>query len=650
MKLIYSVILLIVIGGAGFAQSFNWITPNKTYLKLSVSGDAVYRINKADFIQAGVNTSNIDPRTVKVFYKGLEIPIYFEGEQDGSFDDNDFFDFYGRRNYGGLTNTYMDDFGTNTIQYVTDEYFNLYSDTSAYWVGWDGQNGIRFTISTHTVQNLYNPRYSYETVHMEKDSIYSLGETVNPNADFRYFNTEKVSGEGWYWKNLTPQNGNDLSTSFLSPNLYTPAQSCSLRIFAYPNSRDTSYNEHHINIIINGTTVAAFSRNDYARFDTTVNFSSGVLNASSQNQVVINYAPTFGNPNLTPSVYFDLLEIKYPRSFTFVNSHSGIYLNSSDTSSAVFSISGFNTNAPLYIYDIKNSIKINAFSSDTGTLSYTGKVNGNFEVYNQNIINKPFRIIAKSVPDLISSTNAADYIVIYNRLFTSQADELRSYRQSHDNFRSVKTAVDDIIDVFNYGIEDPVAIRRFIDYAVRNWQPNPVSYVCLLGRGSLDPKHNVQSNQYFNNLIPVYGNPPSDGYFANNNFGGFTYYKKLAIGRIPAYSVDEAQNIVNKIISYDNQQPQNWWKLFTMISGGKNRQEQIFNQSEADTITNAFVLPPPIYGEAHKIYRNDSAGYITFNYADSIKHEINNGSTIVNFIGHAASQDWELHLKTPEYL
>src|SRR5437773_6752552 len=99
MKLIYSILITAALTGAGFAQSYNWITPNKTYLKLYVSQDAVYRLNKSDFIQAGINTSNIDPRTVKVFYKGAEIPVYFEGEQDGSFDDNDFLDFYGTRNY-----------------------------------------------------------------------------------------------------------------------------------------------------------------------------------------------------------------------------------------------------------------------------------------------------------------------------------------------------------------------------------------------------------------------------------------------------------------------------------------------------------------------------------------------------------------------
>jgi len=80
----------------------------------------MYRINKSDFNNAGINVSNIDPRTVKVFNKGSQIPLYFLGEQDGVFNDNDYFDFYGTRNYGGPTITYDQ---SNAVAYTTNEYF-----------------------------------------------------------------------------------------------------------------------------------------------------------------------------------------------------------------------------------------------------------------------------------------------------------------------------------------------------------------------------------------------------------------------------------------------------------------------------------------------------------------------------------------------
>ncbi|HMR00642.1 MAG TPA: C25 family cysteine peptidase, partial [Ignavibacteria bacterium] len=80
------------------------------------------------------------------------------------------------------------------------------------------------------------------------------------------------------------------------------------------------------------------------------------------------------------------------------------------------------------------------------------------------------------------------------------------------------------------------------------------------------------------------------------------------------------------------------------------RIEQIQYQTQSNELVNNYITPAPISGIAEKIYRNDSAGYITFNYADSIKNAINRGGLIVNFIGHAASQNWELGLEEPQTL
>lgn len=638
--------LFLLFSSAAISQNYDWITPNKTYLKMYVASDGIYRVTRNEFTQAGINTSIIDPRTVKLYYKGSEIPVYFEGEQDGSFDANDYIDFYGRKNSGGLTTTYLASFGPTTFDYQTDEYYDLYSDTSVYWIGWDGTLGSRYTLSAYTVTNEYPQNFSFEKIHFEVDSVYSLGLTVNANSDFRFFNTEKISGEGWYWKNLTAQNGFTISWNFSLPLLNSLPAGCTFRVFAFPNSRDTSFNEHKLVLTLNSTPITTLARNDYTRFDTTIGFQSTLFN-SSQNTVTVTYTPTFTMPEVTPSLYFDLIELTYPKQFRFQNGHCRITLNSTDTSSALFRVLGFNSSSPFSIYDLKNNIKITNISSDSDTLFFTGKQNGDFEIYNQSIATRPLRSQQRQVQNLVSPSNAADYLVIYNRLFESQAEQLRSHRQVRDNFRSFKAPVDDIIDIFNYGMESPAAIRRFIKHVYDTWQAPKVSFVMLLGRGSLDPKNNRLSPNYFRNFIPVYGNPPSDGYFVNFNLNGFTYFHEAAIGRLPVYTPQEAQDAVNKIIAYDNEPPQRWWKNFNMITGGPNRIEQIQYQTQSNEFVNNFILPNPVAGITEKIYRNDSAGYITFNYADSIKNAINRGGLFVNFIGHAASQDWELGLEDP---
>jgi hypothetical protein len=628
------------------SQNYNWITPNKPYLKLYVIDDGIYRISQNDFTQAGINTAVIDPRTVKVYYKGFEIPIYFEGEQDGTFDAGDFLDFYGKRNYGGITRTYLASFGPAVTDYFTDEYFDLYSDTSVYWIGWDGANGIRFTNSSYTVTNEYPLNYSYEKVHIETDSLYSLGVTLNPNIDFRYFNNEKISGEGWYWRNFTPQFGMSLARTFQLPLLNALPVSCTFRVFAYPNSRDTSINEHKLVLTINGNNITTLARDDYNRFDTSVTFSSSILNSGS-NTVLVTYSPSFSNPNITPSLYFDLIEITYPKQMKLSAGYCRIISNLPDTSSALYKITGYNSVNPVYIYDVKNNIKTASFSTNGDTLFFTGKQNGSFEIHNQQITKKPFRVISKQVPNLVSNTNGADYIIIYNNLFESQAEQLRSFRQTRDNFRSIKASIEDVTDIFNYGIENPIAIKNFLRYVYNNWQQPRINYVLLMGRGSLDPKKNKVNSNFHRNLIPIYGNPPSDGYFVNFNNDGITYFHQISIGRMPVYTIQEAQDGVNKIISYETQHPQSWWKNFNMITGGPNRNEQIQFQTQSNELVNNYLIVPPISGNAEKIYRNDSAGFITFNYADSIKNAINRGGLLVNFIGHAASQDWELGLEDP---
>ncbi|MBZ0203063.1 MAG: T9SS type A sorting domain-containing protein [Ignavibacteria bacterium] len=645
-------LILLFICSHTFSQNYNWITPNKNYLKLHINDDGIYRVTRNEFTQSGINTSNIDPRTVKVFCLGAEIPIHFFGEQDGSFDANDYLDFYGRRNYGGLTSTYQASYGPTTLDYTTDEYYNLYSDTSVYWIGWDGTNGIRYSISTFNVQNVYEDSYSFEKIHFERDSVYSLGITLNALSDYRYFNNEKITGEGWFWRNLGPQNGYTISQNFSIPLLSSQPVNCTLRVFAIPNSIDSTFNEHKLALQVNQTTISTLAKDDYTRFDTSLTFSSSLLNQSGSNTITATYQPTFGNVSATPSLYFDLLEISYPKIFRFQNNVCTIKLQGNDTTSALFKVTGYVQGNPTSIYDTRNNIKITNISSDADTLFFTGRKNGEFEVINRDITERPFRIQARQVPNLASNTNGADYIVVYNRLFDSQAEQLRSHRQVHDNLRSVKASIDDITDIFNFGMEDPIALRRFMKHVYDNWQLPKVGYVCLMGRGSLDPKNNRQTSSFYRNFIPVYGNPPTDGYFVNFNFGGFTYFHKAAIGRLPVYTTQEAQDVVDKILAYDNgsQQPQSWWKNFVMITGGPNRFEQIQYQTQSNQFINEYVAPPPITGVSSRIYRNDSAGYITFNYADSIKREINRGGLFVNFIGHAGSQDWELGLEDPSTL
>ncbi len=642
MKKFIAIFFVLCLFSNSYSQNYSWITPNKTYLKMYVSDDGIYRINKTDFTNAGINTNTVDPRTVKVFYKGSQIPIYFNGEQDGTFDVNDYFDFYGTRNYGGITTTYET---VNTFYYSTNEYFNQYSDTNVYWAEWGGANGLRFATSSYTTLNSFTNLYFSDLLHFEKDLFYSQGENLN-SGDLRFLSTEKFRGEGWYW--LTLSGNQSVSDTFSLPFLSPSPQTASVRLFAYPvNNDNVQSNEHTMQIRVNGTLINTLIADGMNRFDTTVTFSSSLLSNSTVNNVTITYVPI---PGFSGLMNFDLFEVQYPRIFKLSNEKLSAKLGGTDTTSKLFRISGYNSANQINVYDVNNNIRISNTSFNLDTLKFTGKSNAKIEIVNNAITKKPLRIKQKQVPDLVSSSNGADYLLIYNKLFASQAEQLRAYRQTHDGFRSVKAEIEDIYDIFNYGLEDPVAVRNFSKHVYENWQLPKLGYICLLGRASLDPKKNLSTSAYYQNLIPTYGYPPSDGYFANYNIGTFCYYDQIAIGRLPAYYTSEAQSMVDKIIAYENEGPADWYKDFLYITGGGTVSEQNSHQFWSNFEIDTYIKPVPISGDPHKIYRSDTSGGTTFNIKDSVKNDISRGCMFVNYRGHAGSHDWEVAMNDPNTL
>lgn len=618
-------------------NNYNWITPNKTYLKMYITEEGIYRICKNDFTNAGITAGSIDPRTVKVLYKGNQLPIWFQGEHDGVFNDSDYFDFYGTRNSGGLTRVYNED---NQNVYTIDEYYNQYSDNNIYWIDWEGSYGQRITAANYNYS--YNPiplSFYYEKIHFEKDLIYSLGENAGGN-DFRNFITEKFKGEGFYWS-LLSNTSSSLSDTFSTPLLYNASENATVRVVAYPLNVSSLTNEHNLRVSINSYVLDTIKINDFKRVDSTFVFPGSYLVNNSVNLIKLKYLPAAG---FTGSIYIDLMEVQYPKSIKFSKDGKlSIKSNSTDTSLRLFTADSYKKfhAPPISIYDVNKNFKINGYYTYRDSLKFIGKTNSHYRIVSSNTINKPVLIKQRIVPVLVSSSTGADYLIIYNKLFEAPAEQLRSYRQTHDNFRTVKAEIEDIYDTFNYGIEDPVAVRNFTRNIYETWQLPKLKYICLFGRGSLDPKKNLSTSVFYKNFVPVYGYPPSDGYYGNTNTGSHFYYQQIAVGRLPAYDIREAQKMVENIIAYENQAPSEWWKNFIFIAGGSTASEQAQRQASSNYLVNNFINPIPVCGISHKIYRSDTSGSLTFNYADSIRNDINRGALIVNFMGHAGSQDWE---------
>lgn len=642
MKVLFVVVSLFIL----FSNSYSQIIPlpvnNPNLLKVYVINNGMYRLTKADFESSGINTASIDPRTIKLINKGNQLPIHFEGQSNGVFDETDFMDFYGERNYGG-NQTYYN--GLFAIAYQKEQYLNFYSDTNIYWITWGGDFGLRYNTSPLGSSIQYEFPYHYKEVHFERDLTYSLGENLS-STDYRMFMNDLLQGEGWFWQRF--QFNNTILQTYTFNDMYTdtpvPAK---MSIWAYPGNQNTGItNEHRFAFLINNSPVDTVRSNNLTRMDTTIEFNSSLLNTGGGVDFVFRYRPP---TNFTSGImFFDYFKIFYPKQFKFVSDSISFSTQglANDTTSKIFRIAGFNDANQVNIYDVKNGYRIENYSQSGDTLIFTAKGNGKFEVVNNVITKKPMRMKQRVLPDLNSPSNGADYLIVYNKLFASEAEQLRLHRENFDGFRSVKTEIEDIYDVFNYGLEDPVAVRKFVEKVYNDWTAPKVKYVCLFGRGSLDPKKNVATS-FYQNFVPVYGNPPTDGYFVNFKQGTLSYLHTLSVGRIPVYTNSEAQIIVNKIIEHDTRPLAEWDKKFAFVTGGFTPSEQNQFRNQSNAFINNWVTSNPLRNEAATVYRLDSAGYQSFNYQDSILSTLNQGAAILNYIGHAATNFWDNGIEEP---
>ena len=120
------------------AQNGNeWIQYQQPYLKIPVGREGIYRITYDDLQQAGFPIVT-PPASLQLFHRGVEQAINVSGEADGSFNTGDYIEFYGVQNDGTLDSSLYEQ-----SSFQPHQLYNLYSDTTSYFLTYGGPSGKR---------------------------------------------------------------------------------------------------------------------------------------------------------------------------------------------------------------------------------------------------------------------------------------------------------------------------------------------------------------------------------------------------------------------------------------------------------------------------------------------------------------------------
>ncbi|HOT95787.1 MAG TPA: type IX secretion system sortase PorU [bacterium] len=619
--------------------------PGDNWYKIIIHGDGkgnkegLYKITAAALSQAGVPLASIDPTTLQLFNNGgrelaeniatprpdslIENAILVSGESDGKFDSGDYILFYGR----SLEGKY---FSRSDGKYL--HYINHYGYDNVYWLTFGLARGKRM---------------------QRRTSLPVIGELESSFKDLAFIEDEKSniykSGSDWLGFELARDKAT-YSQVFALPGAVPQA----LAAFRFQVAATTS-GSHLFKMNVNGNTLGQVSlTGQLSAYSVRLSeFNAAGVLLDGNNTLGIDYVATSD----ISQAYVDWIEVEYPRRFQAVGDQLLFNAPLRD-GTAAWAVGNFNR-SEIAVYDVTSFSDVSVIEAtqiEGATVRFADTVNSTMPRRYLAVTPAAYLAVSDIQHDASSNLRQArdiDYIIITHDHFYQQAMQLESLREdwnSGDRLETEVVKISDIYDEFSWGLTDPVAIRDFLAYVYNAW--GHPGYVLLLGDGHYDYRNLYKYNTP--NLIPPYESPETSEISSRTCDDWFTYLKgsgngaQMAIGRLPVRTVDEAQGVITKLIDYETKSAaEEWRKTVTivgddeLVSGGKG--EEVEHTRQSEWLAEHYVPPAlnveKIYLMEYPAVRTASISGVTKPQAsEAFINRINQGSLLINFIGHGADE------------
>ncbi len=573
-------------------------------LKITVSSKGMYSVSYRDLEDAGWSPASIEPQNLQLSSQGKDVPILFYVEEDGLFNQGDYFIFYGEPFESDMTHE-------NAI--------NKFTVDNVYWLSAGDTAGLRM----EQIASSYS----------ETDMIETVTETVRMEED-RIMSTSHI--DYFLWKKFPDYDDTERSDPLadeFSCDLVEidNLQEALLRIKLKGGNDIPDINpDHHMRVSVNGV----WSDDVYLEawntdiYESTV--TAGVLQEFDNHIVLKNMMDLSALDDL---IILDWIDIAYQRQC--VAQENEFLFSAGAEKSISFRIRGF-SNDSLMLFDITDPFDVKAVSlfetvkSDgENELLFGNDAEGSKTYYalSEQSMKKPVSVEPYAASDLTNTDNQADYLIIIHEDFSDEIVRLSSYREN-DGYTVKTVTIQDVYDAFNYGVVHPSAIRDFLKYVYSSWkQPFP-EFVLLVGDGSTDATDRLNFGN--KNYIPVKmdstfteGSGPDDSWYGD--VYGDDNVQDILIARLPVQTNAQLKNIIDKIIDYENSTRVAWMRQALFVSGDDPYFEDI---------------------------NDDLAQYFPFNYSvdyhlrsggespSNVIENINYGRAMVFYSGHGNITGW----------
>lgn len=637
-KIALALTLLVVLTGYVTAQTGQeWIDFSQQYVKLQVAKDGIYRVSYTDLQNAGISVNSIDPTTLRIYHRGVEQAIHVNGEGDAQFDPTDYIEFYGKRNDGTLD---ADLYRPSTLQ--PHPYYNLYNDSTAYFLTFNGGPGKRMPeFNEPNSGNLPADTYHLNQKLLVLKDQYSFGVTAG-DIQTTFFD----QGEGWTGVQITTNQSVDYTIEDL--------------LHSSPTSGDPTlemllvgrWTVPHTAEIYVGATTASLRLLTTATF---LGFATQQVTASlnwsdigADGKLVVRVRATAPLSRMSASY----IKVFQQQRFVLGSpSEKVFYLN--NNSASYIEIENASASHRLFdITDPSNVVRIGT----TFTTTLNAMVPPTSAPPALLATNTTMTPVIKKVRFRSITPSQHDFIIISHKLLmkpsSSYANPVKAYADyrasiAGGEFDTLVVDMQLLFDQYSYGETTPIAIYNFMKFMTATSTPK---YLFLIGKG-LNVNYGYYRNPTpftaYKDFVPAAGYPASDILFTAG-LKGTTYEPGVPTGRIPASTPEEVAAYLNKVkeaeaLPFDDL----WRKNLLHLSGGIEEGEpEKFRYYLTDyaTIAEGHYLGGKVSARAKRSREVEQN--------IDVSAEVNKGVSLITFFGHSSPStlDFDVGFVTNEVL
>ena len=662
-----------------------------------------------------IDLRQIDPRLFQLHHKGKngleQIPIYVKGEKDGHFSSDEYITFLGKKTKNRYTrwNVYWLSIGKSAGLRVAEIDASPTNPGATqipafrakkYFEEDHLHSNLQHLTPDSVVPSRSEQNYSNSRLLLNQ----SYGSVVDTSQKNRWFE----SVESWFWTGV--RNSGDFNQIDLDFPLFDLAKSFDPPQIEVELQGGTP-TDHQALVSVNDIRIdfASWKNQDSFRVSRSLRLWNNLKDAGKgeMNAITLARVDTTTEDNTTRypyHMYINSFSVEFTRLFKAVNEFIDFSTPSSDKSYEVrsrrkveyqlesflspsieiFEHDGSRLVAKLSNVHVKED-QMNVADQNrlrqieavteyglidqqipeidyTATFQVSDAHDGNYMAVSSRGIKHPDRIEIVAPSDLLDVTNGADYIIIAHPTYISEAKRLANWRQTNrgGNYRVKVADLTEIYDTFGQGFVSPKAIKSFLKYAYQSWQPPSVSYVVLMGDGTWDfrgfdtethveppetvgyiPTHYIWTSQF--------GQTSTDHWYTT--VSGIDELPDFYLGRLSVESIDQAQDIVDKIIGYESNRPNGKWrKQIVSVADDEvsNSGDFIFRQSLNEIASGHTLLGY----ETTKIFLEDVIKEVKSDPAkynnelprrvakDRVIEALGQGSVIAQYAGHGGRVVW----------